>query len=323
MPLGGGRRQAVGRAPRGGLARDRARRGCRPIARSNVCSAAIAFCLSNRIGHRVAHQRRRDLRAEAAMLDDRRGGVARVVAGAKATNREWSRIFQVALVQPPPFAPPWDPRTCAVPVLPAIWTSSSGSLAPAAVPWSTTPAIASRMKSRWSWSTASGAWAGWLAEQPRQDLPPVAIAARHHRQLERIDQHIALADRHVDRVVGLPLAMIFALHPLGVGHGAVALARNGRSNSSPKPIIAPSRRQLSTPARQAHRRRNRCRSSGRRPRAYRPTVALVAVEDVVADRVGAGADHVSLRSMPGLEQRQRHQRLDRRSRRVEALQRPC
>src|SRR3546814_8688229 len=51
---------------------------------------------------------------------------------------------------------------------------------------------------------------------------------RHHRGLGWVDQHIALADRRVDRVGDSPGAAVFLLLPRRAGHGAIALAGDGQ-----------------------------------------------------------------------------------------------
>ena len=54
-----------------------------------------------------------------------------------------------------------------------------------------------------------------LELQPRHDLVPGRHARAHHRQLERVGQVIALADRGIDRVIGLPCAVVTPLLPFG------------------------------------------------------------------------------------------------------------
>ncbi len=62
------------------------------------------------------------------------------------------------------------------------------------------------------------------AVEPRFDMAPRREAGRHDRQLERIGEHVALADGRVDGVVGLPLLVVFLELPGRIGNGAVELA---------------------------------------------------------------------------------------------------
>jgi hypothetical protein len=159
-----------------------------------------------------------------------------------------------------------------------------------------------------------------VLEQPRNHPFASREAAGHHRQLERVDEHHALADRHVDRVVSLPLAVIFAHHPLGIGNGPIALVVERQVELLAKAHRTDHRRELLGPDTKAHAVEidvaavDHCRVHIDR------TVPPVAVESVIAELKGAGAIDLLGAVDPGVEQRHRHRWLDRRSGRVEALQ---
>ena len=195
-------------------------------------------------------------------------------------------------------------------------------MAAAAVPWSTTPHIALRMNCRWS--SIDGKLGlrhdGFALEQARDHALPRCQAAGHDRELQRVDEHHALADRHVDRVVSLPLAMIFAHHPVGIGDGPVALVVEGKVELLAEAHRADHRRELLRADAKAHAVEIDVAAVDDRRVHIDRAVALVAVEGVVSELEGAGAIDDLLAVDPGIEQRQRHRRLDGRSRRVEALQ---
>ena len=158
-----------------------------------------------------------------------------------------------------------------------------------------------------------------VSQQARVDSATGTDSARHHRQLERIDQHIALADRHVDGVVGLPLAMIFAPHPFGIRDGPETLRSERQIEFLAEPHRANHRGELADPDAAAHLVEIDVAAPDDGVGHVDRSVALVAVEDVVADRVGTRAENMVVAVDAGVEQRHRHHRLDRRSGRVKAL----
>jgi hypothetical protein len=269
-----------------------ARRACRPIAPRRG-ERGHRLGLSNRIGERVAASAPRP-RAPAAMLDDHRAGVARLVDRREADE-------QAVVAHPPGEAfvgahaagalAMVIRRTWAVPVLPAILTPVERQLGAGRGAVAVDHARhRRRTKARCSTgSTGRGGAAGLSRGEPRLDQPAARDPRRHHRQLERIDQHVALADRHVDRVVGLPFAMVFALHPFRIGHGAVALGRPAGRTSGRSPAACAIGAMTSIPTRRPMC-RNRCRSCATIAACMVDrAVPAVAVEDVVADPVAAGA----------------------------------
>ena len=130
----------------------------------------------------------------------------------------------------------------------------AASPTPPVPPPLTTPHIASRTKARCSGVERQ---ADRRASRARSAAGAArAIAARcdprrHHRELERVDQHIALADRRVERVARRSIPGVSALLPGGVGDGAVALRRNRQVELLAEPQRARHRRDASMPTRRA------------------------------------------------------------------------
>ena len=115
--------------------------------------------------------------------------------------------------------------------------------------------------------------------------------------------------------------MIFAHHPLGIGDRAVALIIEGQVELLAEAHRTDHRGELLGADTQAHRIEidvaalHHCSVHVHRP------VPLVAVESVISELEGAGAIDLLSTVDAGVEQSHRHRRLDRRARRVEALQR--
>ena len=160
-----------------------------------------------------------------------------------------------------------------------------------------------------------------VLEQARNDALSGRKAAGHHRQLQRIDEDHALADRHVDGIVSLPLAMIFAHHPVGVGDGPVALVVERQIELLAESHRADHRRQLVRSDAQAHGVEIDVAAVDHRRVHIDRTMPPVAVESVVPELKRPGAVHLLSAVDAGVEQRHRHRRLDRRARRIKALQR--
>ena len=115
--------------------------------------------------------------------------------------------------------------------------------------------------------------------------------------------------------------MIFAHHPVGVGDGPVALVVERQVEFLAEAHRADHRRELFRADAQAHGVEIDVAAVDDGRIHIDRTVPLVAVERVVPELKGAGAVHLLVAVDAGIEQRHRHRRLDRRARRVEALQR--
>ncbi len=205
------------------------------------------------------------------MLDHHGTGVARIVVRSEEDEQSVVAVFPRAGLA---AAETLSETTCAVPVLPAISMSGIGRRARPAVPGPlTTSFIAWRMISLWlPWKFIEFELRRLPVEnQPRHDLAARGKARGHHRQLQRIGQHVALADRGVDRVVRLPFAPVSPHQPCRIGHGAEELAGDRQGKFLLHAAgAAPSAQ--SRPCRASGRNdRNRRRSFGRCPWPCRPT----------------------------------------------------
>ena len=70
-------------------------------------------------------------------------------------------------------------------------------------------------------------------QQPRLEQLPGCQPRRHDRQLHRVDQHIALADRRVGGVIALPLRGDISSSAIRARHRAEALA-SGSAGRTPR-----------------------------------------------------------------------------------------
>jgi hypothetical protein len=61
------------------------------------------------------------------------------------------------------------------------------------------------------------------ADQPGLDVAAGGDPRRHHRELERVDDQITLADRRIQRVGLGPLLLVFPQLPRAIRHCAVTL----------------------------------------------------------------------------------------------------
>ncbi len=154
-------------------------------------------------------------------------------------------------------------------------------------------------------------------------LPPGGKPRGHHRHLQRIDEHIALTDGGVDRVVGLPFLVIFPKLPLRVWHGAIALAGEGKVETlahahAPRhagdPLHADALGHLVEIDVAAL-------GDGGAHVDRAMTAPFVAVEQRIAHAQRAAAPHRLRRAYARLQQRQRHHRLDRGAGRIKPLKR--
>ena len=157
--------------------------------------------LVEQIGEHVLGDRRRRAGAAQAVLDHHRAGVAR--RWRPARRRRTGRGRDISRRRAGRAGAPVIRRTCAVPVLPPI--SMPGKVEPAppggAVAVDHLPHAArapSRDALRERAAPAARAACGRSAVG--LDVAARGDPRRHHRQLERIDDHEALADRRVERV---------------------------------------------------------------------------------------------------------------------------
>ena len=309
--------------------RSATRRSCAPIARRAFrrCSvrtdrAPRSPSACRKEGNRVADQRRGDRRAETAMLDDRRGRVARIVE--RHEGHEQRVVAKLPLRGG---------------VVAAFAGAQIVGLGGSGLPRHLDPVerqfrggrrsvidhAPHRLVNEVQMILVDGKLGlrrdRLVLEQARNDALSSRKAAGHHRQLQRIDEDHALADRHVDGIVSLPLAMIFAHHPVRVGDGPVALVVERQIELLAESHRADHRRQLVRADAQAHGVEIDVAAVDDRRVHIDRTMPPVAVESVVPELERPGAVHLLSAVDAGVEQRHRHRRLDRRARRIKALQR--
>ena len=236
---------------------------------SNVCKRGERLLAIIEEQQRVANQRCGDGRAEAAMLRDRADGVAADCrTGTNAMNSEWSRSFQYRRrVIAAAFVCAELVNLGCAGLAGHLNTLEAEAWPPRRYRGRQRLPSQCRMKSGGPGRPRAGCWGmtGLFLSSRGTTLRPVDKAARHRCKLKRVDQHHALTDRHVDRVVYLPLPMIFALASIqGREWSRTAGCRRADRTSRQSPSSGPSAR-ASRRRRAGTSRRSRCRSSVRSP----------------------------------------------------------
>ncbi|PAV70536.1 hypothetical protein WR25_16397 [Diploscapter pachys] len=156
-----------------------------------------------------------------------------------------------------------------------------------------------------------------MREQARLQRATRREPRRHDGKLQRVGEHIALADRRVQTVSDGPFRLVFPQLPFGIWHRAVTLRRQRQIELLPQPHHPRDRGDLVVADTADHFVEIDVAALFDRALQVERTVAaaLVAVEDAGADAHRARADDAVMRADACGEQRETVHRLHRRSRR--------